>query len=118
MAYTLLIYEDPDRRSQRSEADARDEYEKMTSFGQTLAARGLLKAADALKSDREAQRIVSRGERTTVLDGPFAEAREMVGGFFVFDCASRDEALAIAKACPAAAWATVELREVGTCYDD
>lgn len=118
MAYTLLIYEDRERRGRRNAAEAREEYERMQAFGESLAARGLLKAADALKHDRESQRIVTRGERTTVLDGPFAEAREMVGGFFVFDATSRDQALAIAKACPAAAWATVELREIGRCYDD
>jgi len=40
----------------------------------------------------------------------------MIGGFFLIDVASRDEAVAIATACPAAAWATVEVREVGPCW--
>jgi hypothetical protein len=51
-----------------------------------------------------------------VLDGPFAEAKEMVGGFFLLDCATREEAVAIARECPAAEWATVEVRATGPCY--
>ncbi len=51
-----------------------------------------------------------------MLDGPFAEAKEMIGGFFLLDCATRDEAVAIASQCPAAEWATVEVRAVGPCY--
>jgi hypothetical protein len=57
-----------------------------------------------------------RAGKSNVLDGPFAEAKEMVGGFFLVDCASREEAVAIARQCPAAEWATVEVRETGPCY--
>ena len=52
------------------------------------------------------------------MDGPFAEAKEMVGGFFLIDCKTRAEAVAIAQACPAAEWCTVEVRGVGPCYED
>ena len=57
-----------------------------------------------------------RAGQRRLLDGPFAEAKEMVGGYFLLDCATRDEAVAIAAQCPAAAWATVEVRETGPCY--
>ena len=53
-----------------------------------------------------------------MVDGPFAEAKEMVGGFFLLDCDSMAEAVAIAHECPAAEWATVEVRALGPCYDD
>jgi hypothetical protein len=61
-------------------------------------------------------RLTKRGGRTVALDGPFAEAKEMVGGFFLLDVATRGEALAIARDCPAAEWATIEVREVGPCW--
>jgi hypothetical protein len=51
-----------------------------------------------------------------VIDGPFAEAKEMIGGFFLLDCETRAEAMAIAAECPAAAWCTIEVRKVGPCY--
>jgi len=40
----------------------------------------------------------------------------MIGGYFLLDCATQDEAIAIAAECPAAAWCTVEVREVGPCF--
>ena len=53
-----------------------------------------------------------------MLDGPFAEAKEMIGGFFLLACHTREEAVAIAAECPAAAWATVEVRAVAPCCDE
>jgi hypothetical protein len=53
-----------------------------------------------------------------VVDGPFAETKEMVGGFFLVDCDTRDEALALARECPAAEWLTVEVRGLAPCFDD
>ncbi|MES1162429.1 MAG: YciI family protein, partial [Rhizobacter sp.] len=63
-----------------------------------------------------AARVQVREGRQRLVDGPFTEAKEMIGGFFLIDVATRDEAVAIATACPAAAWATVEVREVGPCW--
>jgi hypothetical protein len=51
-----------------------------------------------------------------VLDGPFAEAKEMVGGFFLVDVPTREEAVALARECPAAEWAEIEVRALGPCY--
>jgi hypothetical protein len=62
-------------------------------------------------------RIEVRGGKRTLIDGPFTESKEIVGGFILFDCHTRAEALAIANECPAAEWSTVELREVGVCYE-
>jgi hypothetical protein len=42
----------------------------------------------------------------------------MVGGFFCLDCKTKAEAIDIARTCPAAAWSTIEVREIGPCYDD
>ena len=58
-----------------------------------------------------------RNGRPQVLDGPFAEAKEMIGGFFLVDCNTREEAIAIATECPAAQWCTVEVRSLAPCYE-
>ncbi|GAC1620026.1 MAG: YciI family protein [Nevskia sp.] len=117
MPYALLIHEDRARRPQRSPSEGRAEYEQMQRFGAELQARGLLRASDALKPDAEGARVRIRDGRTLIVDGPFSESKEMIGGFFVFDCDSREQALAIAAQCPAAQWATVEVREIGRCCD-
>ena len=64
-----------------------------------------------------AVRLNVRGGRHNLMDGPFTEAKEFVGGFFLLDCGTREQAVQLAGACPAAEWATIEVREVGPCYE-
>ncbi|NMG77355.1 dehydrogenase [Aromatoleum diolicum] len=88
----------------------------MLRFGEDLKARGLLIASESLQSDTEGVRVQVRDGKRTLIDGPFSESKEMVGGFFLLDCESRDQSVAIACECPAAEWATVEVRAFGPCY--
>lgn len=117
MSYALLILEERARRTRRSRDEAMTEYDSMQRFGARLKARGILQGGEALKPDAEGVRVSAREGRPLVLDGPFAESKEMIGGFFLLDVASREAAIAIASECPAVAWATVEVREIGTCHD-
>ncbi|MET0518834.1 MAG: YciI family protein [Burkholderiaceae bacterium] len=119
MSYMLLIVEPVGQRAERGVEAGQQVYQRMLDFGADLQARGLLEASNSLASTRQAVRLQVREGRKTLIDGPFAEAKEMIGGFFLLkNIASREEALAIAAACPAAEWATVELRRVGACFDD
>ena len=117
MPYMLLIVEPTEQRRSRSDAEGRAVYERMLKFGAGLKERGLLLASESLKAQTDAVRLQVRGGRSQVVDGPFSEAKEMVGGFFLVDCKTRDEAVAIAAACPAAEWCTVEVRALGPCYE-
>jgi hypothetical protein len=116
MAFMLLIHEPVGQRAERGEAAGRVAYQQMLDFTATLQQRGVLMASSSLQSLDHATRVRMHNGAARLLDGPFAEAKEMVGGFFLLDVATRDEALAIAKSCPAAAWCTVEVRETGPCY--
>ena len=118
MSYLLLITETSAARRARSTADGQIAMDKMTAFGQDLQKRGLLLAADSLRSDASGVRVQIREGKRSLLDGPFAESKEIVGGFFLIDVASLEEAVAIASECPAAAWATIEVRQSGACYED
>lgn len=118
MPYLLLIMEPAGRRRSRPPAEGHLAYGRMARFTEALKARGVLRASESLRSDAEGVRIEIRGGKRAVIDGPFAESKEIVGGFFFIDCKTKEEALAIASECPAAEWATVEVREVGPCYDD
>jgi hypothetical protein len=89
----------------------------MLRFAADLDARGVLKGGDALTTPADRVRVQVQGGKRVLLDGPFAEAKEMVGGYFLLDCKTREEALAIARECPAAEWATVEVRRIGTCFE-
>ncbi len=116
MQYMLLIMEPAGQRRERSEADGRALHDRMLRFSDELRSRGQLVASQSLRSDAAAVRVRVRDGKPAMIDGPFAEAKEMVGGFYLVDCEDRDQAVAIARECPAAAWATVEVREFGPCY--
>lgn len=116
MSYMLLIVEPPGQRDARTEQEGRAVYQRMLDFSADLKSRGLLSISQSLKSDRDGVRVRVRDGKRSLVDGPFSEAKEMVGGFFLLQCKTREEAIAIATECPAAQWATVEVRELGPCF--
>jgi hypothetical protein len=116
MSYMLVIVEPPGQRKTRSDAEGRALYESMVRYSEALKAKGLLTMAQSLKDDARGARVKVRNGAASVLDGPFAEAKEMIGGIFMLTCETREQAIAIAEECPAARWATVEVRELGPCF--
>ena len=131
MTYMLLIVEPTEQRQTRTEAEGRELYDRMLKFGEGLKSKGLFLGSESLRSQADAVRVKVRGDKgnggkgnggkgngdiATVIDGPFAEAKEMIGGFFLLNCETKAEAIAIAKECPAARWCTVEVRELAPCY--
>jgi hypothetical protein len=116
MAYMLLIVEDPAQRDTRTRAEGEAVFQRMVDFADVLKREDKLLAVESLASQKTAARVQVRNGKAQVVDGPFAEAKEMVGGFFLLNCRTREEALAIASRCPAAEWATLEVRETSPCY--
>lgn len=117
MAYMLLVVEPAGQRQTRTEGEGRELYQRMLDFSADLKSRGLLTMAQSLKADTGAARVASRNGKATITDGPFTEAKEMIGGFFLLTCDTRDQAVEIAHRCPAAEWATIEVRELGPCFE-
>ena len=115
MSYMLLIVEPLHQRHTRSPDEGEGLYRRMLDYTESLRARGILVASNSLRE--RAARLSVRGGRQSVVDGPFAESKELVGGFFLLDCSTREQALGLAAECPAAGWATIEVREVGPCYE-
>ena len=115
MSYILLIMEPQGQRHERGLTDGRAVYDLMLGYAEKLQARGVLLQTNSLRED--AVRLTVREGRSHVTDGPFTEAKEFVGGFFLLSCATREEALGFAAQCPAAEWATIEVRETGPCYE-
>lgn len=114
MAYMLLILEPLGQRAERSLEAGKQAYQQMLDFGVEMREQGVVKSFDSLQ--REGTRVQVREGRTRLLDGPFAEARELIGGYFLLDGVTREQALDWAARCPAAQWATVEVREIAPCY--
>ena len=118
MSFILLINEPVGQREARTPEQGQDAYARMIAFADQLLAQGRLHSAQSLQSVNGATRVARRDGRMTTIDGPFAEAKEMVGGFFWLNVATREEALAIARECPAAEWCTVEVRSMAPCYEE
>jgi hypothetical protein len=81
----------------------------MDRFNEELVEAGVMLAAAGLKPSGEARRIVCDGPARTVVDGPFAEARELIAGFSIWEVKDMDEAVAWAKRCPTPATGTNEI---------
>jgi hypothetical protein len=116
MAYTLLVVEKTGERAARSSSEGSLRYDRMLRFSEELKRRGLLTLSQSLKTDADGARVTTQGEKSIVRDGPFSETKEMIGGFLLLTCTTRDQAIAIARECPATEWATVEVRELGPCF--
>ncbi|MEA2871371.1 MAG: hypothetical protein QOH67_1347, partial [Hyphomicrobiales bacterium] len=114
--YMLLVMEPTGQSEARSLPEGHEAYDRMVRFGDRLRAKGILKASDSLGPTSKGTRVQVRDGKRSLVDGPFAEAKEIVGGFFLLDC-SKDEANAAATTCPAAEFATIEVREVGPCWE-
>jgi hypothetical protein len=115
MPHMLLIVEPLGQREARGVAAGEVVYQHMLDFTEDCKRAGVLMASSSLPS--AATRLQRpEGASSRVIDGPFAEAKEMIGGFFLLNCATREAALGWAERCPAAAWATVEVRETGPCF--
>src|SRR5215213_7677229 len=115
MSYMLLVLQTPFINSTLTPEEGRHRYKIMKDYAQDLAEKGILMGAEALGSERQSARLGKGTGSATVLDGPFIEAKEIIVGFFMLDVPTREGAIEFAKACPAGAWATVEVREVGPC---
>ena len=115
MPYMLLVMEPAGQREARPVPDGEVLFDRMARFGENLKARGIGKFYDSLGPTSKGVRVEQRNGKRSLVDGPFAEAKEIVGGFFMLDC-SREEAIAAASECPAAEFATIEVREVGPCW--
>jgi len=116
MAYVLLVVEKAGDRAARPPQEQAALYERMLAFSEDLKRRGLLTMSQSLKTEVDGARVNTQGHKSVVRDGPFAEAKEMIGGFFLLTCDTRERAIDIARECPAAEFATIEVRELGPCF--
>ncbi len=102
MKYVLLIHLDEDKQPPP------EAMQRYVDLANDLKAKGQWGGGARLVHSREAKTV--RKEHVT--DGPFAEARELLGGFYIVDVATRAEAEAIAARIPAAAWGAIEVRPI------
>jgi len=109
MKYMLLIYGD---ENGLIETERKDCYAESTQLAHDLHANGQYVAANPLRPTAMATSVRVREGKRLVTDGPFAETREQLGGYFLVDAKNLDEAISIAAKIPMARKGTVEVRPV------
>src|SRR5579864_5092905 len=110
MQYMLLIYRNEDAQlSPPEESQMMQEY---MAFTQDIAKAGKLKGGDRLASASGAHTVKVRAGKTIKVDGPFAETREQLGGYYIIEAKDAAEATAIAARIPGARTGTIEVREI------
>jgi hypothetical protein len=105
-----LIYSSDERWGELSDADRKEMVDRYRAFAGEAAAAGKLVEGAEVRPASTATTVRVRNGETLLTDGPFAETREQLGGFFVLDCEDMDEAVALAAKIPGAQHGTVEVR--------
>ena len=108
MQYLLLIY--GDEQDQMADEDMGGNMAAWNAYTDWLVEKGWMRGGDALQPTSEATSVTTRAGERVVTDGPFAETKEQLGGYYLLDVANVDDALEAAEKCPAAGYGTIELR--------
>jgi hypothetical protein len=108
MQYMLMIYEDDEERVEKMDERMPD----CAAYAEAMRKAGIYVTGNRLRGAMTATTVRVTDDETHVLDGPYAEAREQLGGFHVIDVPDLDTALAWAARCPSAARGHVEVRPV------
>jgi hypothetical protein len=110
--FLTLIYTDEETWADFKEAEREQAYELYRGFAESASAAGVLVAGEELGPTRDATTVRVRDNETLVTDGPYAEVKEALGGYFLLECESMDDALDWAARIPGAAHGAVEVRPV------
>ncbi len=112
MQYMLLIYDTEGSLAALSEAERNAFMGEYFSYTEALRGAGKFVAGDALQPTATATSVRLRGGERLVTDGPFAETKEQLGGYYLIEAESLDEALEWAAKIPSARLGTIEVRPV------
>jgi hypothetical protein len=111
MRYLCLVYFEPQTMASLSEGEGMALRQQSIDYDNELRRRGHLIDATPLRPVETAVTIRSRGGRVVTTDGPFAETKEVLGGFLYFEVSSMDEALRLAADVPMARYGSIEVRQ-------
>jgi len=112
MRYLLLIGSDTKTGTPPSPAQSQATLQAFMRFSEEAQKAGKTIVAERLRPEAEARRVRVKAGQHQVTDGPFAETKEALGGFYLLECASREEALEWAKKVPVAEGGYVDVRPV------
>jgi hypothetical protein len=112
MRYLCLIYVGSDPTASVSEAERKAEGEAYMAFSKEATSRGVMEGGEPLQPPTTATTVRVQNGDTLTTDGPFAETKEWLAGYYVINCKDLDEATEIAAKIPAAKYGSIEVRPI------
>ena len=112
MRYLLLIYHSEADNANRSAEDQQAQIAEYWAFTQEVQEKGVYGAGDALQSTATATTVRVREGKTVTTDGPFAETKEQLGGYYILNCDNLDQAIEYAAKIPDAKGGSIEIRPI------
>jgi hypothetical protein len=112
MQYLILIYGDPTVAATMTEAEGREVVRDYFAYTQRLQDAGAFLGGNPLEDTDAATTVRVRDGQRLLTDGPFAETREVLGGYYLIECDTLDEALDHAAACPGSKRGSIEVRPI------
>jgi hypothetical protein len=110
MRFMVLVPGGPE--SEAGEMPSTELLKEMTKYNEELVKAGVMLAGEGLQPTSKGAKVRFDGKQRTVIDGPFTEAKEIIAGYWLWECASRDEALEWLKRAPFGGGVEIELRQV------
>jgi hypothetical protein len=112
MRYALLIYANEQDWANQTEEQAQVQFQEYMAFTKDIVDRGLQKSGEALQPTATATTVRVRDGETVTTDGPFAETKEQLGGFYIIEAKDLDEAVEVAARIPDVRNGSIEVRPV------
>ena len=112
MKFILMIHGNEQAEGRRTEAEVKQIVGQHMKVAQDLRAAGKMLHAERLRPQAEATRLRTKAGQPQLTDGPFAETKEVIGGFYLIDCASKAEAVEWASKLPIGEYGFIEVRPI------
>ncbi len=112
MEYMALIYADEERWADLSDEERAELHERYGAFTKEVQEAGVMVGGSQLAATGDATTVRVRDQETLVTDGPYAEVKEALGGYYLFECATIDDAVDWAARIPGAEHGSIEVRPV------
>ena len=112
MRYALLIYASEQDWASQTEEESQAVNQEYMAFTKDIIDRGLMKGGEALQPTATATTVRVRDGETLTTDGPFAETKDQLGGFYLVDCKDLDEAIEVAARIPDVRRGSIEIRPI------
>jgi len=112
MQFLALIYDNEAQAVKKTDAEHAQTFQDYMAFNETAKSRGSFIGGDALLPTNTAMSVRVRDGKVLATDGPFAETKEQLGGYYLLDCKDIEDAIDLASKIPAANTGTIEVRPI------